>query len=140
MTKNKRMALKPQYRIWRSWKIHFNQCHLFMPWLYHWFACNWFVAISILPHQMLKVYYLHWFQCLVSVHCTLCTFFCVFEGVIIILCYPSMFFVLLKINSSWCVLPTDTIWFFVPISHSFSIDCLLILATELQSLGISVLT
>lgn len=57
---------------------------------------DWFVAISILLHQMLKVCYLHWFQCLVSVHCTLCTFLCVFEGVIFILCYPSMLFVLLN--------------------------------------------
>lgn len=54
-----------------SWKFPF----LFMQWFSHWSDCNWFVAISVLPYQMLKVYYLHWFQCLVSVHCTLCTFF-----------------------------------------------------------------
>lgn len=74
------------------------QCHFFCvcSGLFTDLPVDWFVAISILLHQMLKVCYLHWFQCLVSVHCTLCTFLCVFEGVIFILCYPSMLFVLLN--------------------------------------------
>lgn len=67
--------------------LFFFQRHLlFMQWFNNWSGCRWFVAITILPHQMLKVYYLHWFQCLVSVHCTLCTFFYVYLKVSLSFC------------------------------------------------------